>query len=93
MKLFAFFVAKPATAIALALLASGALSACGGGNHNYSFADGGGTPSPAEPTPVRDAFFAAVSGAAAASSDTTEANDIDAVASTAPEDTEPESLG
>ncbi|WP_426104246.1 hypothetical protein [Massilia sp. TSP1-1-2] len=83
MKRLNFIRARHAAAIVLALLAAVALSGCGG---HHSDDDGD------NPTPARDAFFATVSAIVSASSETTEANTIDVVVTTAPEDTEPELL-
>ena len=73
----------------LTLIAALLLAGCGSG--------GGGdtTMPPAEPTPPAptiDAFFAAVSGAVSAAPDEAEAANVDALAATVPEDSDPSSL-
>ena len=90
MKPFNLIAAKPAAAIAVALLVAAGLSGCGSSDND----NGGGTPTtPTTPVPVIDAFFAAVSGIVSASSDATEGNTIEAIVATLPENTEPEPLG
>lgn len=92
MKPFNFTSGRLTATIVLALLAGTGLSACGG-RHSGNSGDVGGGDIPPPPAPVRDAFFTAVSTVISASSESTEPNAIDAVASTTPENGEPESLG
>ena len=84
MNLFHLRAGKPATALAVTLLAAAGLVACGG-HHAHD---------PGTPTvPVIDAYFVAVSAMAASSPDDTEPGPIEAIVATAPEDTEPQPFG
>ncbi|NHZ66718.1 hypothetical protein [Massilia genomosp. 1] len=66
------------------------LTACGSDTHTSSPPDVPTPPPP--PGPVADAFFTTVKTTVAAMPDDSEAVAIDAIASTAPEDTEPAAL-
>lgn len=92
MKPFNLIAGKAQAAIAVALLVGAGLSGCGSSDddHGNGNGNGGGGGTPA---PLIDAFFTAVSSFIAASADTTESAEIDAVVITTPENTEPESLG
>lgn len=92
MRLFNRVGRRPAAAIVLAMLVGAGVSACGGDDHNDDNGSGTTPPAPA-PGPVADAFYATVVSVVSASTETAEANLIEAVAVTAPENTEPEPLG
>ena len=66
----------------LSLIVAVLLAGCGGSS---------GTPT-TPPEPVLDAFFAKVSGVVASTPDDTDAASTDALAATAPEDSEPSAL-
>jgi hypothetical protein len=67
------------------------LTACGSDTHTSSPAEVP-TPPPPPPGPVADAFYTTVKAAVAAMPDDSEAVNIDAIASSTPEDTEPSAL-
>ena len=91
MRLFNCVGKKPALAIALALLVGAGVSACGGDDNDNN--GSGVTPTTPTPGPVADAFYETVVNTVSSSTETAEAYSIDAVAVTAPENTEPEPLG
>ena len=96
MKLIHSLAAKPAAAIAVALLGAASLVACGSGDYHASLPPEGPAPAPAPtptPVPVVDAFFAAVSAMLATSPEDTEPGAVESIVATAPEDAEPQPLG
>lgn len=86
MKPFNCISKKPVALVTLAWFVLAGLSGCGGGGHNNNVS---GTPA----TAALDAYFTAVSSVVSASSETTEPIPIEAMATTAPDDTEPAPLG
>ena len=92
MKLIHSLAAKPAAAIAVALLGAASLVACGSGDYHASLPPEGPAPAPT-PVPVVDAFFAAVSAMLAPSPEDAEPGAVESIVATAPEDAEPQPLG
>ena len=91
MKPLNFIAGKAQAVIAVALLFGTGLSGCGSSN-SYN-GDNGGDGGGGTQAPLIDAFFTTVAGFVKAASDTTEGESIDALVTTAPENTEPEPLG
>ena len=70
------------------LIAALLLAGCGGGGDSARMPPG----EPIPPAPTIDAFFASVSGVVSVAPDESEPAHIDALAATAPEDSDPSTL-
>lgn len=76
----------------LSLIAAVLLAGCGSGSDSYTAPPAVVTPAPAPATPMMDAFFSQVMTVVGSMPEETEANSIEALVATAPEDSEPISL-